>query len=922
MSFTFKLDPASLPKLSSRGENYAEWRSAWTLALKYAGLWPTVSKATIAVTDDDYEEKDTRALVMLLSSVHTDLTMTVTTCESSNKAWVYLRERFDRDTGNVAIHSFRALTNLRYHDGEDLKHHLDNFHQVWTKMARKTQGSTQPVAKAMKPIFESDEVKGSFFLTTLPDTMDNLIDNLATRGITTFVDIEPKILDIAEKHSLDTVDSSAYYTTTRKLKNTNTTTPNNECTWCKKHDMTFIGHVYTNCRKLKKYQEENKKEDNPQTASKKKQKGDNMANAVALDSDNESATVNAFNTVVENGKRIREESAYTTSPLPLTSGWILDSGASRHMSGSIDDFSSVQPRSGTITVAGDLRLPIEGVGTVRLRCRLPDGSTVISELTNVLYSRELKSTKLFSWPYVRHKGYTMEGKGDDMYLLGTNGHTVWARYLRGAMQIQLDETLNGHSSSTPLTTASACFSSYMEFHTSMGHASITNPTRVYKDGEVIPEKPKDFHCSTCHLSKSTHTRPKPISSSRSSAPFELIHSDLSGKFSTKSIGGSRYFVTFIDDYTRFTWIRFIPLKSDTSTTIHNFLKYVKTQFNATVKRFRSDNGGEYMATACHDILKEHGIEWESTTPYNHESNGVAERFNRTVVTAARAMIEDDNHLFLWPEAVHTAAFLRNITSHTSLPNHITPYEALFNKKPSVKHLHPFGQGMYVHIPAEARKAGTKLLHRAERGIMVGYGKSSKIYRAYIPDRHVIVESQDVTFEPFTYNVKYDTEIDMDNPSIIKDSSGSNTPPVAPTPITPLRKAISMDTLSSSPSRIPLQQQTLIPTGTDLAPTNTTPTDIEKRLLQGDLAEPPPTVARRSTRPPASGSSTAKPTTTRAGRVTKPSMKASGLASHSSIEDDIDTEDDIYAFSVQTSGIPSTIKQAKASPDWQSLGRGY
>ena len=529
---------------------------------------------TATADHDDWEEKDTKALVMLMSSVHSDLIIMITTCESSYKAWIHLQDRFDRDTGNVAIHSFRALTNLRYHDGEDLKQHLDIFHQVWTKMARRTHGSTQPVAKAMKPIFESDEIKGSFFLTTLPDTMDNLVDNLATRGITTFVDIEPKILDIAEKYSLDSVDSSAYFTKIRKAndKSKATTPTTNECTWCRKHDMTFVGHVYTNCRKLKEHQEKNKdkdkdrdkKKDDTRTTSKKKQKGDTMANAVALDSDDESATVNAFSitvnegfsttvsdtTVNGNGKRIREESVYVTSPFPLTSGWILDSGASRYINGNIDDFSSVQARSGTITVAGELRLPIEGVGIVRLRCRLPDGSTIISELTNVLFSRELRSTKLFSWPYVRHKGYALQGRGDDMFLMGTNNtYTIWARYLKGAMQIQLN-TLGETFNNPLLATASACFSSYMEFHTSIGHASITQPSRLYKDGDIIPAKPKDFHCTTCYLSKSTYTRPKSILS-RSSTPFELIHSDLSGKFSTKSIGKSRYFITFIDDCTRF-----------------------------------------------------------------------------------------------------------------------------------------------------------------------------------------------------------------------------------------------------------------------------------------------------------------------------------------------------------------------------------
>jgi hypothetical protein len=68
----------------------------------------------------------------------------------------------------------------------------------------------------MKQIFKLDEVKGSFFLTTLLDTMDHIINNIGTRGLTTFTKIELKMLDISKKHSLDTVDSLAYYTSTRR----------------------------------------------------------------------------------------------------------------------------------------------------------------------------------------------------------------------------------------------------------------------------------------------------------------------------------------------------------------------------------------------------------------------------------------------------------------------------------------------------------------------------------------------------------------------------------------------------------------------------------------------------------------------------------------------------------------------------------
>ncbi|KAH3938347.1 hypothetical protein HBH53_263850 [Parastagonospora nodorum] len=132
-----------------------------------------------------------------------------------------------------------------------------------------------------------------------------------------------------------------------------------------------------------------------------------------------------------NGKRSRETvSAHAAirrpSAIDPPTVWLLDTGASRHMTGCADDFVSLSPKQGTITVAGGIKLPIDGVGLVRLRCRMPDRSTKIVELTNVLYSSELYGTRLFSWSYVRHHhNLELHGKANNIYLT-RNGATVLA----------------------------------------------------------------------------------------------------------------------------------------------------------------------------------------------------------------------------------------------------------------------------------------------------------------------------------------------------------------------------------------------------------------------------------------------------------------------------------------------------------------
>jgi transposase InsO family protein len=128
-----------------------------------------------------------------------------------------------------------------------------------------------------------------------------------------------------------------------------------------------------------------------------------------------------------------------------------------------------------------------------------------------------------------------------------------------------------------------------------------------------------------------------------------------------------------------------------------------------VKCICSDNGGEYVNNMTKTIFAKYGILHKAMPPYNHEMNGVVERYNRTIITDAEVMLDLDNMLFLWAESIATAISLRNIKLHISLEHNIMPHEALYKKKLMIKHLQPFLQQCYVHIPVEAHKPRMKLL---------------------------------------------------------------------------------------------------------------------------------------------------------------------------------------------------------------------
>ena len=144
-------------------------------------------------------------------------------------------------------------------------------------------------------------------------------------------------------------------------------------------------------------------------------------------------------------------------------------------------------------------------------------------------------------------------------------------------------------------------------------------------------------CESCIMGKQHRTPFPKDKPHRASQPFEIINSDVCGPKHIKSLGGSRYFGTFIDDYSRYTQTYFLKNKDEVLEKFKEFVNYVNT-LGKKVKILRSDNGGEYCSKTFQDYLKEHGIQHQTPVPYNPEQNGTAERMNRILLESARSMM--------------------------------------------------------------------------------------------------------------------------------------------------------------------------------------------------------------------------------------------------------------------------------------------
>jgi len=194
-------------------------------------------------------------------------------------------------------------------------------------------------------------------------------------------------------------------------------------------------------------------------------------------------------------------------------------------------------------------------------------------------------------------------------------------------------TLYTGSSNNPITGSSN--STYMQWHISLRHSSNVRQA-AYVEGNQIPPKPTNFTCHACIMSNSTNSVPKGLlPGNKTTRPFEVI-------------AIPSYYITFIDDLTRMTWMFLLKNKSDASRVIQEFIAHVERQFKTTVSCMITDNGGEYVE--AEKFLRSKGIRHLYTPPVSHQSNGVPERYKRILQTMVRSMLIDHPDPRLWAEA--------------------------------------------------------------------------------------------------------------------------------------------------------------------------------------------------------------------------------------------------------------------------------
>ena len=184
--------------------------------------------------------------------------------------------------------------------------------------------------------------------------------------------------------------------------------------------------------------------------------------------------------------------------------------------------------------------------------------------------------------------------------------------------------------------------------------------------------------------------------------FDLIHYDVWGPSPITTQGGSRYFVIFVDDFSRYPWIYLFKNRYELYQIYRDFTKMIEAQFSKPIKVFRSDNAQEYKAHEFTSILHQFGTVPHSSCAGTSQQNGRAEHKLRHILDVVRATtIVASTPSQFWGEATLTAVYTINQCPSPIIQNQ-TPYDLLFGSFPSYDLLRVFGCVCFVLLQDHER----------------------------------------------------------------------------------------------------------------------------------------------------------------------------------------------------------------------------
>jgi len=696
--------------------NYRDWSFRMKMLLISKDLWKCVEpkadekdpvkKGSNSTTKDEKDTVDEenqeglKALSHIVLMIDSEQLIHVEDAKDGKEAWKILSEyHLNKSTGR-RFRLYRKLFGTNLEVGGSMKEHLNAMFMTIREL------------KQINVKIEED-LAVSAILSSLNNEYENLIVAMEAwdEKQLTLANVKLKLMDEWERRAEnrksqrkamkmgDVIEINSSNGQALKVSNSF------ECHYCKKK-----GHIRRNCYEYIKL--------------------------LNKDKVNESAKMARFNDWYSNC---------------FSSGnfrWFLDSGATSHMTNDSSIFNEFDNEyCGDITIANGNKITCIGRGKVIIRLVVHNDEHLIT-LNDVLLVPSIDSN-LISVSKLCEKGFAVTFDSLGCYLDKDGERLLIADKSDNLFVVKTKaERVN-------LTKANneSCIH---EWHLKLAHRNLQDIKAMKRLGLKIKDCNCSDICESCIVGKISRS-PFPQVAVPTNGVLDCIVSDICGPMPVTSLGGARYFATFIDVHSKYSAVYFLKTKDEVESKVIEHLELLSNKFRKNVKSFRTDRGTEYMSNKVQSYLRSKGISYQCTVAYSPQQNGIAERKNRTLVESCRAMLSESGMpKEYWAEAVMNANYTFNRIMSKRMKK--TPYEIFFKTKPRFNDFKEFGCSAYVMIPQQKRN---KLDDKAEKLAFIGYDQSSKGFRLADVERRKVVISRDLVFLNEKFMKQYNDVIPVD-----------------------------------------------------------------------------------------------------------------------------------------------------------------
>jgi transposase InsO family protein len=498
----------------------------------------------------------------------------------------------------------------------------------------------------------------------------------------------------------------------------------NECPFC-----SIEGHAQDGCYKYKSARNEAIKLVNERKADKRgggdKRKG--KANRAKVEEEE----------VVEKAQHAQVRLAASPS-LSADAHWIADTGAMSHMTPHRSWFTSYRPHVVPIRVANDAIVYSAGVGDVVLTHT--NAALRPCRLSRVLHVPELQNNLFAVLHLTSHHKFRVVIEGSQLQFSQQGALCLTATVKDGTAYMDVKVTAVAEAalaSRAPLTCSL--------WHRRLVHIGEAKIEQALKHAlaqglKVDSDDPIPHICVPCVHGKQHHDPFPAKASHHSKTPFERSHSDLH-EVPCLTSSGYCYWLTFINNCSHYAWIYLLKHKSKAFNAFKLFKAMVEKQYDAVIRFFHEDKGGEYIGHKWDAFCGEHGIRREHTTRATPQQNGVAERKNRTLAEIVTAMLNEAKlPKSFWGEALATANKVLNMLPSAALPPDTTPYEIIEKRKPNYAPLRVFGCRAFAHVGKDKRKS---LDSHTTPCVFLGYPEDYRGWKLWDARAKRVIISRDV-----------------------------------------------------------------------------------------------------------------------------------------------------------------------------------